>query len=646
VAVGYVSDADSDVYPLVETYSDGSWAAAVAPSPPDAVARVYGSLVSVSCPADGVCAAVGDYDNGIQSGLLENLSDGVWSATTAPIPGDPDDGVANLSSVSCADPTSCTAVGEWGDGTTIGLIYSWSASQWQIEAVPPLPANYAGYITMTAISCADADDCTVVGRYANSIDFESGLILTMSNGIWSSMTAPEPANAVANEPAVLDSIDCPESNYCVAGGSYEIPPPPEAPGIPYPGLTYTGLLLVDQSGVWTTLQVPLPSDAELFLDSNVSGVYCSAAGACTATGTYNLAGWAPDIEEGMFLSEGADGSWSAATAPLPDTPVAAERKVYSHESRRRDVARDRGWTMATTSGSGSAINGVSCGSSGGLCVAAGTNDTSGLLETSQGAPEPTVIGVAPSSGPTSGGTEVTVTGSGFTADTNVLFGGVSASDVTFVNANEIDAVAPAVPSCPGNVDITVDTDGVVSRSSFSDLFTFEDPDLCPTVSSFSPAAGPVGSSVTISGLNLSGATQVAFDGTPAAIASTTATRVTVTVPLGQDAGLITVTTASGEVATATSFELEGFYVVPEALPVWDGSLYDGQLLATGGEAPYKWKVVSGKLPKGLKLSSSGELSGKSAKKATAGNYSFTVRASDSTKKHHNNAEGTYTIQVS
>ena len=154
VAVGYVSDADDDIYPLVETYADGSWTAAVAPSPPDAVARLYGTLDSVSCPADGVCAAVGEYDNSIQGGLLENLSDGLWSATTAPIPGDPDDGVANLSSVSCADPTSCTAVGEWGDGTTIGLIYSWSGGTWQVEAIPPLPADYAGYITLTAISCA------------------------------------------------------------------------------------------------------------------------------------------------------------------------------------------------------------------------------------------------------------------------------------------------------------------------------------------------------------------------------------------------------------------------------------------------------------------------------------------------------------
>ena len=160
------------------------------------------------------------------------------------------------------------------------------------------------------------------------------------------MTAPEPANAVANEPALLDSVDCPESNYCVAGGSYEIPPPPIAPGIPYPGRTFTGLMLVEQSGAWTTLQVLLPSGAELWLDSSVSGAYCSAAGACTATGDYNFDG---STEEGMLLSESADGSWSAVAAPLPDTAGTVDRGVHSHQSRRRDVPHDTRRTMATTS---------------------------------------------------------------------------------------------------------------------------------------------------------------------------------------------------------------------------------------------------------------------------------------------------------
>ena len=46
--------------------------------------------------------------------------------------------------------------------------------------------------------------------------------------------------------------------------------------------------------------------------------------------------------------------------------------------------------------------------------------------------------------------------------------------------------------------------------------------------------------------------------------------------------------------------------LPEATP---GATYSKQLQAIGGIAPYKWKVTAGSLPRGLKLSTSGLLSG-------------------------------------
>lgn len=98
------------------------------PTPPPN-ARPYpgvglaGSLTSVSCGADGSCAAVGDYssslgsDNYDQSGLLEQLSDGVWTATEAPLPFGESGGLPNLNSVSCSDVANCVAVGSYWDGS-------------------------------------------------------------------------------------------------------------------------------------------------------------------------------------------------------------------------------------------------------------------------------------------------------------------------------------------------------------------------------------------------------------------------------------------------------------------------------------------------------------------------------------------------
>jgi IPT/TIG domain len=59
--------------------------------------------------------------------------------------------------------------------------------------------------------------------------------------------------------------------------------------------------------------------------------------------------------------------------------------------------------------------------------------------------------------------------------------------------------------------------------------------------------------VTITGLNLSAATAVAFGGTPAAIVSATATQIVTTVPAGAATGRITVTTPAGTATSRTSF---------------------------------------------------------------------------------------------
>jgi len=59
--------------------------------------------------------------------------------------------------------------------------------------------------------------------------------------------------------------------------------------------------------------------------------------------------------------------------------------------------------------------------------------------------------------------------------------------------------------------------------------------------------------VTITGQNLSNATKVAFDGTPAAVVSDTATQVVTKVPAGAATGPVTVTTPVGTATSHASF---------------------------------------------------------------------------------------------
>ena len=82
----------------------------------------------------------------------------------------------------------------------------------------------------------------------------------------------------------------------------------------------------------------------------------------------------------------------------------------------------------------------------------------------------------------------------------------------------------------------------------------------PTITSFTPASGPTGTSVTISGTNFTGATTVRFNGGTGVSASFTvssATAIQATVPAGATTGPLTVTTPGGTAPSAGAFTVSG-----------------------------------------------------------------------------------------
>ena len=75
----------------------------------------------------------------------------------------------------------------------------------------------------------------------------------------------------------------------------------------------------------------------------------------------------------------------------------------------------------------------------------------------------------------------------------------------------------------------------------------------PTITSFSPTSGRVGTVVTIDGTNFTGATRVVFGSVVAAFTVVSATRITATVPSRARTGRIGVTTPTGTATSAASF---------------------------------------------------------------------------------------------
>jgi hypothetical protein len=151
---------------------------------------------------------------------------------------------------------------------------------------------------------------------------------------------------------------------------------------------------------------------------------------------------------------------------------------------------------------------------------------------------PTVVNVSPAAGPSAGGMLVAITGTGFGDATAVNFGGIPATTVTILSPTQITAISPAEPA--STVDVTVTGPGGVSATSVADHYTFAPP---PDVLKISPASGPVagGTSMTITGLNFSGATAVHFGTTLATnVVVNSPTRITATDP-AEAAGTVDVT---------------------------------------------------------------------------------------------------------
>src|SRR6202022_1250430 len=79
----------------------------------------------------------------------------------------------------------------------------------------------------------------------------------------------------------------------------------------------------------------------------------------------------------------------------------------------------------------------------------------------------------------------------------------------------------------------------------------------PTITSFSPSSGAVGSSVTVTGTNFTGATSVKFNGQTATFTVNTSTSISATVPNCSSTGTISVTTAGGTATSAGTFTVTG-----------------------------------------------------------------------------------------
>lgn len=173
---------------------------------------------------------------------------------------------------------------------------------------------------------------------------------------------------------------------------------------------------------------------------------------------------------------------------------------------------------------------------------------------------PTLSSLSPGQGPAAGGTSVTLTGANLSGATAVRFDAIASPSFTVVSATQITAWTPA--HAAGSAAVTVTTPGGTSNSlTYSYV-------AAPTISGLSPTQGPVsgGTSVTLTGANLSGATAVRFDGIAASsFAVITSALITATTPPHTAGSAAVTVTTPGGTSNPDSPSTYFYYAAPPLL---------------------------------------------------------------------------------
>jgi alpha-tubulin suppressor-like RCC1 family protein len=307
--------------------------------------------------------------------------------------------------------------------------------------------------------------------------------------------------------------------------------------------------------------------------TGVSGVAAGAGHALALLANGTVKGWGRD-------NVGQLGN--ATTKPFQESPVAVSglSGVTAVAAGGSDSAALLAGGSAMSWGNdewGTLGNGTTGSPSSVPVPVSGLNQIAGLSlgaahMLAYGEPLPTITSVSPNLGSSLGGTAVTISGVNLTGASAVRFGSAEATSFSVESSTTITALAP---SGTGTVDIRVTTEAGVSPAGTADRFSYQRP---PAVTKLSVKSGATtgGTSVTITGTELTGATQVRFGSLAASYTVNSPTSITATAP-AQSAGLVHVTVTNSAATSATSAKDQFKYtpivksVSPNAGPLAGGT---------------------------------------------------------------------------
>ena len=288
-ATGLYLDPVNGERPLAEDFSI-RWQN-VSPMPLNVTTATF---TSVSCATPRACVAVGNFQtaSGFRS-FSESWNGTNWSDARLLAKSK----LTSVAGVSCPAASDCTAVGSIAGAasTRLPVAEHWNGVRWTLEKTPA-PKGAARNL-LIGVSCPAKTSCFAVGFATNKSNQQQTLAEHWNGKSWAITPTPNPAG----DDVELASVSCPSVNSCVAIGSI-----------------VEGTFAQAWNGKsWkATSAVPNPKNA---IHSQLDGVSCPAAGNCIAVGRTIL------NSKSVTLAEHWNGKkWSPQKAAKPGGGVASQ----------------------------------------------------------------------------------------------------------------------------------------------------------------------------------------------------------------------------------------------------------------------------------------------------------------------------------
>jgi hypothetical protein len=289
-----------------------TWSGLEVQSPHTTYSHPSAGLFAVTCTGTANCLAGGEYINsaGHEQPMVVSGSGGTWSGARAialPHTSYAKSGEGLINGLTCTSAGNCVAVGYIGTqmgaaGDGRGFIDTEVRGTWRKALIPaePTGASAEAYGEFNSVACSGPGSCAAVGFYLNASHGAVPAAQTELSGRWqvaTGITLPSNAASGGAAFAILSSVQCPQSGFCVAVGSYKT----TANQIQAMRVTQSG-------GHWgQAVEVGAPANAAASPAAALASISCATPTTCVAVGSYATKGG----DTASMITTMASGEWSA-----------------------------------------------------------------------------------------------------------------------------------------------------------------------------------------------------------------------------------------------------------------------------------------------------------------------------------------------